>query len=189
MTMLDQAVSGETLFGQLIAKDAVRIERWMPGPIERLWSYWIDPDKRRTWFGAGEIEPRAGGHVAIEIRNGDLSDAGDLPPPKYAEHGNEGRIIGHVTVCEPPRLFGFRWQHGPGLESDVRVEMEPSGDKVLLRLTHTRLPSRAALVSVSAGWQTHLGILEANLAGEAPKSFWRTMTRLDAAYERQIPAW
>ncbi|BCP55773.1 hypothetical protein K32_43900 [Kaistia sp. 32K] len=189
MTMLDQTPSGETLLSELIAKDAVRIERLLPGPIERLWNYWIDPDKRRTWFGAGEIEPRTGGRVGILIRNADLSDAGDLPPPKYAEHGNENRIIGHVTVCEPPRLFGFRWQHGPDLESDVRVELEPRGDKVLLRLTHTRLPSRAALVSVSAGWQTHLGILEAHLAGETPQSFWRTMTRLDAIYDQRIPPW
>ncbi|WEK51042.1 MAG: SRPBCC family protein [Candidatus Kaistia colombiensis] len=184
MTTLDN-----TMLGEIIAKDAVRIERWMPGPIERLWSYWIDPDKRRRWFGAGEIEPLVGGHVEILIQNADLSDDGDLPPPKYAVHTSPSRIIGRVTACEPPKLFGFRWQHGPDLESDVRVELEPHGDKVLLRLTHTRLPSRAALVNVSAGWQTHLGILEATLAGQTPESFWRTMDRLDAVYDQRIPAW
>ncbi|MCX5581413.1 SRPBCC family protein [Kaistia terrae] len=179
----------EDRLGDVFARDAVRIERLMTGPIERVWSYLIDPDKRRSWFGGGEIEPRVGGNVEIQIQNADLSAVGDLPPPKYAEHAGPGQILGRVTACEPPHLFGFRWEHGPELVSDVRIELEPKGDKVLLRLTHTRLPSRDALVSVSAGWHTHLGILEATLAGEAPDSFWRSMTRLDAVYDQRIPPW
>lgn len=178
-----------SMLGEIIAQDAVRIERLMPGPIDRLWSYLIDPDKRRAWIGGGEIEPRVGGRVGIEVRNADLSDIGDLPPPKYAENAGGGQILGRVTECEPPTLFSFRWLHGGDLESEVRIELKPQGDKVLLRLTHTRLPSRAALLGVSAGWHTHLDILAALLAGERPESFWRTMTRLDAIYDQRIPPW
>lgn len=184
-----EPATGENRLGEMLARDGVRIERLMAGPIERLWNYLIDPDKRRTWFGAGEIEPRSGGHVAIEIQNAELSDTGDLPPPKYAQHAGPSQILGRVTVCEPPRLFGFRWEHAPDLWSEVRIELEPHGDKVMLRLTHTRLPTRDALIGVSAGWHTHLDILAARLAGEPPASFWRTMTRLDAIYDQRIPPW
>ena len=179
----------DSRLGDVFARDAVRIERLMAGPIDRIWSYLIDPEKRQSWFGGGEIEPRVGGNVEIRIDNANLSEAGDLPPPKYAEHVGPSRILGRVTVCEPPHLFGFRWHHGPELESDVRIELEPKGDKVLLRLTHTRLPSRDALISVSTGWHTHLGILEAKLGGKTPESFWRTVTRLDAIYDQRIPPW
>jgi uncharacterized protein YndB with AHSA1/START domain len=177
------------MLGEIIARDAVRIERLLPGPIDRLWSYLVDPDKRRAWIGGGEIEPRVGGRVEIEIRNADLSDEGDLPPPKYARHVGPTWIFGEVTLYEPPRRLGYRWHHDGELASEVRIELEPKGDKVLFRLTHSRLPSRDALLSVSAGWHTHLDILAAHLAGEAPESFWRTMTRLDAVYDQRIPPW
>ena len=55
-------------FGELIARDAVRIERLLPGPIGRVWDYFIDADKRRLWIGGGVIEPFAGGRVEIFSR-------------------------------------------------------------------------------------------------------------------------
>ena len=32
------------------ATDTVRLERLLPGPIERVWAYLTEPDKRATWF-------------------------------------------------------------------------------------------------------------------------------------------
>ena len=71
-------------FGELIARDAVRIERLLPGPIDRVWDYFVDADKRRLWIGGGVIEPFAGGRVEISVDNASLADKGDPPPPKYA---------------------------------------------------------------------------------------------------------
>ena len=176
-------------FGELIARDAVRIERLLPGPAGRVWGYFMDAEKRRLWMGGGVIEPFAGGRVEIFIRNADLSDAGDPPPPKYAGDGGKGRILGQVVACEPPHLLVYLWEHGSGEPSEVRIELEDRGDKVLLTLTHERLPTRDWLLSVSAGWHTHLDILAARLAGEAPSSFWRTMTGLESVYEKRIPSW
>jgi len=30
----------------------------LPGPIERVWEYLTDPDKRARWFAGGPMEPR-----------------------------------------------------------------------------------------------------------------------------------
>lgn len=174
--------------GEIIARDAVRIERLLPGPIDRVWSYFIDADKRRLWIGGGMIEPFVGGRVEIVVDNASLSDSDDPVPAKYAGDHGKGIIAGRVTECEPPRLLVYRWSHGDAEASEVRVELETLDDKVRLTLVHERLPSRDWLLSVSSGWHTHLDILAALLAGEKPRSFWRTMTANEAVYDRRIPS-
>lgn len=175
-------------FGEIVARDAVRIERLLPGPIGRVWDYFVDADKRRLWIGGGVIEPVVGGRVEILVDNASLSEADDPPPEKYAGDHGKGRIVGRVTECQPPHLLVYRWSHGEEA-SEVRVELEERGDRVRLVLTHERLPSRDWLLSVTAGWHTHLDILAALLAGKAPASFWRSMTGLEEVYDRRIPRW
>lgn len=174
-------------FGELTARDAIRIERLLPGPIDRVWDYFLDADKRRLWIGGGAIEPFVGGRVEIAVDNASLSEKDDPPPPRYAGDHGKGLIAGEVTACERPNLLAYRWSHGGDLPSEVRIELEERGDRVLLTLTHRRLPSRDWLLSVSAGWHTHLDILAALLAGEKPQSFWRAMTEHEAAYDQRIP--
>ena len=155
-------------FGEIVARDAVRIERLLPGPIGRVWDYFVDADKRRLWIGGGAIEPFVGGRVEISVDNASLSDADDPPPQKYAGDHGKGRIEGRVVECEPPHLLAWRWSHGDDEASHVRVELEERGSHVLLALTHERLPSRDWLLSVSAGWHTHLDILAARPVRQRP---------------------
>ena len=49
-------------------------------------------------------------------------------------------------------------------------------------------PDRDTMLSVAAGWHTHLGILQARLDGSEPPGFWRTHTRLESEYAQRIPA-
>ena len=41
-------------YGVLTAPDTLRIERLLPGPIERVWQYLTDSDKRATWLAVGK---------------------------------------------------------------------------------------------------------------------------------------
>jgi hypothetical protein len=41
----------------------LRIERWLPGPAERIWAYLTDSEKRGAWLAPGEMELRVGGRV------------------------------------------------------------------------------------------------------------------------------
>lgn len=176
-------------FGALLSRDTVRLERLLPGPIERVWDYIVDPAKRRLWLATGDFEPFVGGRVALLIQNANLSEPGDGPPPKYAEHAVESQVIGEVTECDPPHLLAYRWDYAEGPPSEVKFELEPRRGKVLLTMTHMRLPSRDEVVAVSSGWHAFLDILVAVLSDEKPKSFWRTMTALDLEYDRRVPPW
>ena len=40
-------------YGERIGKTTVRFERLLPGPIERVWEYLTDSDRRATWLAAG----------------------------------------------------------------------------------------------------------------------------------------
>ncbi len=173
--------------GIVTAPGTVRIERLLPGPIERVWAWLTEPDKRAAWLAAGPMELRVGGRVELRFRNAALSEPGDAPPPKYAGMTGETRNPGRVTACEPPRLLAFTWGSEADDASEVRFELDRRGDKVRLVVTHRRLSGRDEMASVAAGWHAHLGILVARLEGRAPASFWATHTRLEAEYGRRLP--
>lgn len=174
--------------GVIIDTGTVRFERLLPGPIERVWSYLTDSEKRGTWLAAGEMDLRVGGRVEHVFDNSHLTGHDDAPPPKYASHASESRMHGEITACDPPRLLSYTWGEPSGGESEVRFELSERGGKVLLVLTHRRLANRDEMVGVAGGWHAHLDILAHRLEGQAPPSFWPTHTRLEAEYESRIPA-
>ena len=67
-------------YGVVSAPGTVRIERLLPGPIERVWAYITDSEKRRKWLASGPMELKPGGQVELVFRNSELSrDAGPTP--------------------------------------------------------------------------------------------------------------
>lgn len=174
-------------YGTVTAPDTVRIERTLPGPIERVWSYLTDSEKRGSWLASGEMELHVGGRVEHVFRNSELTENDEPPPPKYAKYAGENRMQGQIVTCEPPRLLEYTWGEPSGDHSQVRFELAPRGEDVHLVVTHSRLPNRDQMLSVSGGWHTHLDILSARLAGRTPAGFWATHTRLEAEYARRIP--
>lgn len=174
-------------YATLVAPGTVRIERALPGPIERIWAFLTESDKRAQWLAAGEMDLRTGGSVEHVFRNSELTENDDPPPAKYAEYGAESRMHGRITACEPPRLLAYTWGEPSGENSEVRFELSADGDDVLLVLVHSRLPNREEMLSVAGGWHTHLDILVDRLNGRIPPGFWATHTRLEAEYEQRIP--
>ncbi|WP_067835189.1 SRPBCC family protein [Nocardia lijiangensis] len=167
-------------YGTVTEPGAVRMERLLPGPIERVWRYLTDAELRRTWLAGGEMTQGAGGAVELIFRNSEFTDADDPAPPQYS---NEHRIQGEVLACEPPRLLSFTWGDG----SVVTFTLEQVGEQVRLELTHRKLPDRDALLSVSGGWHSHLDLLVARLTGSTPEPFWPKHARLAAEYAERIP--
>jgi uncharacterized protein YndB with AHSA1/START domain len=160
----------------------VRLERILPGPIERVWSYLTDSEKRGKWFASGPMELRVGGKVELKFHHADLS-AEKTAPEKFKKY--EGHtMLGRVTACEPPRLLSYTF----GDAGEVTFELTPKGRDVLLILTHRRLADRNMMVSVSSGWHSHLAILIDNLNGDTPRPFWTTVTKMEGKYEKRLPA-
>lgn len=169
-------------YGELVASDTLRIERLLPGPIERVWNYLADGEKRRLWLAGGDIEPRIGGHVRHDFDNSRLSQDDDAPPEKYIKHACPSSMDGEVLEYDPPRVLAYSW----GKQSRVRFELSKQGSDVRLVLTHERLPTRDEILSVSAGWHTHLGLLRDALEGIPARPFWRTHTKLEREYDARL---
>ncbi|OCP09278.1 MULTISPECIES: SRPBCC family protein [unclassified Ensifer] len=176
-----------TDYGRVIAPDAVRIERLLPGPIERVWSYLTEENKRRLWMASGTIGSSEGATVEHVFRHSELTTDDDQPPQKYVDHAGEVRKHGHVLAWDPPRLLAYSWEEGTDTPSEVRFELSPRGDKVLLIVTHTRIANRGIMTSFSAGWHVHLDLLRDLLEGEQPSAFWSKFTKLEQEYEARIP--
>ena len=173
-------------YGERIDESTVRFERLLPGPIERVWEYLTDGDKRAKWFCAGETELRVGGKVEMHFHNASLSSKPDIEPPeKYRDLPETMSFGGTVTLCEPPRLLAFTWDFEDE-HSEVSYELEAAGEQVRLVLTHRKLASRDEVISVSGGWHTHLDILEAVLNGREPEAFWKAHAPLETEYERRF---
>lgn len=174
--------------GEVLESGAVRFERLLPGPIERVWSYLVEADKRTTWFCGGETEPRKGGRIALFFKHSQITD--EPPPENYRKMNDEGAMMsGTVTLWEPPHRLAFTWQGMGDPDSDVEIELAPVGEKVRLVLIHRRLATKERMANVSSGWHLHLDLLEDQLLGQKPRGFWSRHQRLMAEYaERQRDA-
>jgi uncharacterized protein YndB with AHSA1/START domain len=180
---VDRAELAMDEFGVVTAARTVRLQRVLPGPIERVWAYLTESEKRGKWLAAGEMELRPGGRVELHFRNAELTPHAETPPDRFK--GKEEAVLnGRITRCDPPRLLSHTWGDRG---SEVTFELTPQGKDVLLVLTHRRLPDRTTMVSVAGGWHTHLGILVDHLNDREPLPFWSTYLRLEAEYEARIP--
>jgi len=50
----------------VVEPGTVKVERLLSGPVERVWAYLVESDKRARWLAAGEFELRVGGKVRLE---------------------------------------------------------------------------------------------------------------------------
>ena len=81
------------------------VERTLPGPIERVWAYLTDPDKRARWLGGGVLGQFVGGAVEIHFRHQDLSGDKQPAPEKY-RHLEDGATL---TAPSPASSHPMCW--------------------------------------------------------------------------------
>lgn len=70
-------------YGVPLEPGTLQLERLLPGPIERVWSYLVEPEKRRKWFAGGQMEQRNGGYMELQFRHRELSQPGEEVPENY----------------------------------------------------------------------------------------------------------
>nr|HET7858797.1 SRPBCC family protein [Caldimonas sp.] len=180
-TTAPATVHADDAWGVLSEPATLTIRRVLPGPIERVWAYLTDSDLRRQWLAAGRMELAVGAPFELVWRNDELTDP---PGERPAGFGAEHRMQSRITECEPPRRLSFAWQNS----GDVTFALDDLVDgKVLLTLTHRRLPDGARL-NIAAGWHAHLDVLVASATGARKLPFWDGWKRLRDAYERRLAA-
>jgi uncharacterized protein YndB with AHSA1/START domain len=175
------AAASRDAYGTLMEPTTLRIQRLLPGPIERVWAYLTDSDMRRKWLAAGKMELIVGAPFEFVWRNDELTD----PPGNKPEgFGEEHRMQSRITELDPPRRITFTWNDS----GDVSIELEAKGKDVLLTLIHRRLPNRSTMLMVGAGWHMHLDVLVARASGREPPPFWDGWLKLKQDYDRRLPA-
>lgn len=94
-------------YGQFNGPAEVRLVRTLPGPIERIWDYLTDPEKRARWFAGGPMEPKVGGKMTLQFPHKHLApDA--VPPDQFkAVHETAFEMTLKVLRWEPPRVLSY----------------------------------------------------------------------------------
>jgi len=172
-------------YGRLIEPGTLRMERLLPAPIERVWRYLVEPEKRARWLAGGTMGAAAGDSFELHFENAKL---GGTPPERYRDYDRLHVQTSRVIRIEAPRLLVISWSHGERDASEVSFELTPRDAQTHLRLTHRLLATRSDTLSVSGGWHTHLDLLGDLLAGRTPRPFWTTLQTVEAAYDQRIPA-
>ena len=131
-------------YGELIEPAMLRIQRLLPGPVERCWAYLTESELRRQWLAAGQMEMKVDAPFELVWRNDELSDSPGRRPDGFPD---EHRMQSRITELDPPHKLAISW----GSSGGVSFELEPQGNQVLLTVIHRRLPDRATLLNVSAG--------------------------------------
>jgi len=140
--------------GQLIRVPAVKFERRLDGPVERVWDHLTSPAKLPGWYGEeSAIEPREGGAVGLM----------------------GGHIRGVVTQWRPPVKLAHSWNvfapgetHSAYPESYLTLELAADGAGTRLTLTHMPVLERFEPQN-AMGWATFLDILADTLSGAPPR--------------------
>ncbi len=161
----------------LLEPGTVKLERMLPGPIERVWAYITESDKRAKWLAAGEFDLRLGGRIELRFDNDRLS--ADKSTSERKKGGQEP-MVGVITRLEPPRLLAHTWMWRSG-ETEVTYELAERGTQVLLTIVHRKL-GEDLVPGVMGGWDVHSGILEDLLKGVEPRPFWSTHEKVTREY-------
>lgn len=173
------ATLAEAHYGVLTEPATLRIERLLPGPVDRVWSYLIDSKLRRQWLAAGAMEEKVGAPVELVWCNDELTD----PPGTRPEGlGDEHRMSCEVVAIDAPRLLSISW----GSTGGVTFTLAEKGDEVLLTIVHQRVEDPSALLDVSAGWHSHIDVLEAKLRSTTPTPYWDNFAALRAVYAERL---
>jgi uncharacterized protein YndB with AHSA1/START domain len=103
-------------YGVLTEPATLKIQRLLPGPIERVWPYLTESELRRQWLAAGQIEMKVGAPVEFVWRNDELTNPPGQRPPGFSD---EHRMQSRITELDPPRKLAIAWS-GSG---DVSFEL------------------------------------------------------------------
>jgi uncharacterized protein YndB with AHSA1/START domain len=119
-------------------RPALRFERRLAHPVDRVWRAITEPDELEAWFVARpEWTPAEG------------------------ETFNAMEQDGEITDVEPPNLLAWNW--GGEL---FRFELSAAGDGCLLVFTHV-FDGREFGAQHATGWEVHFARLDALLDGRA----------------------
>ena len=151
-------------------KPALRFERRLKHPVEKVWKAITDPAELAHWF-----PQRVEGATSVD---GEIFVPGArLRFPFDEKVVMDGEVVpdfeGEVLEVDPPRVLAYTWG-----EDVLRFELTPDGAGCLLVFTDT-IVDRGKAARDGSGWHVCLDGLEARLDGSAPpaEDHWTALYR------------
>jgi uncharacterized protein YndB with AHSA1/START domain len=169
--------------GVVLDASTIRFERLLPGPIERIWAYLTESEKRKQWFAAGDYELRKDGKANLFFQHKNISKPGTEAPEQFKKMHSEGHNWeGKILEVDAPRMLKMTF----GEHSEVTYELtgQPSGE-VLLTLTHSKLTLND-MKNVGPGWHSHLAILADRLNSRNEVDFWALWQEMHKHYGEKL---
>jgi uncharacterized protein YndB with AHSA1/START domain len=149
----------ETSLYTVDGRAALRIERALAHPPEKVWRALTEPSQLNQWFPFDvESTLEVGGTVRFSDRAG-----GPL-------------TTGVITDLEPPKLLAYTWE-----TDHLRWELSRTATGCALVLTHT-VHDRYGTASFAAGWHACIDWLDAVLAGRPTER----PDNMDGTHERFV---
>ncbi len=172
-------------YGKLTGTDRIEFQRTFDAPIERVWQFLVDAEKRKLWFCGGSTADYVGGEIVFEFDHRRLSESS--PPEKYASE-EVAVHRGEILEYDPPCRLAFTWFESAGGESSkVEITLSSSDDASTdMHLVHTGVVGREMLVGVLAGWHGHFDLMAEVLVGDRKSDFWIRDQELEAEYTSQV---
>lgn len=179
-------------YAKQIDDQTIEFVRILPGPIEKIWSYLWDSEKRGEWFASGPMPTKAGESFDMNFKHSRLSPHQATPPEKYADMDKNGHQSHNVLLAyEPPHRLVFSFGPDPAESSEVEFRLTPEGDakdnKVRFTLTHRKITDIKTARAVSNGWHSHLAILKDKAEGKVPPAFWDVWRQTVEFYNKRYP--
>ena len=107
-------------YGVVIAPNTIRFERLLPGPIERVWAYLTESEKRAKWLASG----------AMDLSSRTEQAAANLEETltryvRWYNHQIPQKALGHISPVEAlkdwqkqrPELFKMKVYNLTGLDT------------------------------------------------------------------------
>ncbi|MEM7460765.1 MAG: SRPBCC family protein [Pseudomonadota bacterium] len=162
----------------------LEVFRDLPGPIDRVWDYLTKSDLRQKWLCAGDVSSDVGGEIVFDFDHSRLSER---PTPQSHQGSGDQHMTGIVRVFDPPHHLAFSWPSAEAeAPTEVVIRLTETEQGVRLHLRHEKLLTDAYKSGASAGWHTHLDILDDILNGRAGRDFWEHYLALEKAYQQRL---
>ena len=129
------------------ASKTLLVERTYRAPAQAVFDAWTSEEVMRRWFHGehawqtpvAEVDLRLGGKVRVVMRD----------PEKDVEYGGGG----HYTEIDPPHRLAFTWTWDEEeRETLIELDFEEVDGATTVRLTHSGLWDREAVISHESGW-------------------------------------
>jgi len=176
-------------YGEKLNKTAIRFVRNLPGPIERVWAYIAEAEKRALWLAGGETSAEIGGDAIFEFDHSKITPHDEDVPDKYKTPDGslefDVRFVSKVLAHDPPHHLKVTWCESNEPDSILSFTLTEKGDRVELVLLHEKVPSKDYMLGILGGWHAHLDILENRINDKKPGPFWANHETLETEYKQK----